>query len=272
VIGAASSLAAPPRATTLRVGLVGSAVVHAAALVALWTLRGAPPPALPPVYRVELLGAPAGPAPASVAPATTDVAAEPPAAADVAPRPAPAPAPTPKAVPSKVAAPAAAKALPKAAPARADRRPATREATPAPKRPSPAPTGSAAAPPAATPPGPVAASTGGGTGTDVATVRTEGIAFPFPGYLQNIVRQVAARFRPRNPAAPLKADVAFLIHRDGTVSNVRFVTRSGSYAFDLEAQGAIEAAASAKAFGPLPTGFADDVLPVTFAFDPRVVR
>jgi protein TonB len=106
----------------------------------------------------------------------------------------------------------------------------------------------------------------------VATVRTEGIAFPFPGYLQNIVRQVAARFRPRNPSAPLKADVAFLIHRDGSVSNVRFVTRSGSYAFDLEAQGAIEAAAVARAFGALPSGVADDVLPVTFAFDPRVVR
>jgi outer membrane biosynthesis protein TonB len=64
----------------------------------------------------------------------------------------------------------------------------------------------------------------------------------------------------------------FLIHRNGSVSNVRFVTRSGSYPFDLEAQGAIEAAAAARAFGELPEGFPDDVLPVVFSFDPQVLR
>ena len=74
------------------------------------------------------------------------------------------------------------------------------------------------------------------------------------------------------PGAPLRAEVQFLIHRDGSVSNVRFVTRSGVYAFDLEAQGAVEQAASVKAFGPLPAGYPDDVLPVIFSFDPRVLR
>jgi protein TonB len=106
----------------------------------------------------------------------------------------------------------------------------------------------------------------------VATVRTQGIDFPHPGYLNNIVRQIALRFKPRNPNAPLRAEVMFLLHRDGSVSNVRFLTRSGNYAFDLEAQGAIEAAAGAGAFGPLPEGFRDDVLPVAFSFDPQVLR
>ena len=39
---------------------------------------------------------------------------------------------------------------------------------------------------------------------------------------------------------------------------------------DLEAQGAVEAAASQ--FGALPEGFRDDALPVVFSFDPRIIR
>ena len=64
----------------------------------------------------------------------------------------------------------------------------------------------------------------------------------------------------------------FLIRRDGSVTGFRFLSRSGSYAFDLECQGAVEAVASAKAFGPLPAGFTDDVLPVIFSFDPKILR
>ena len=109
----------------------------------------------------------------------------------------------------------------------------------------------------------------GGRGTDVANIRTEGIEFPYPGYLENIVRQIALRFRPPR-GSPLKAEVMFLIRRDGTVSGFRFVQRSGSFTFDLEAQGAVESAANA--FGPLPAGFQDDVLPVMFSFDPRLIR
>jgi protein TonB len=113
----------------------------------------------------------------------------------------------------------------------------------------------------------------GGRGTDVATVLTEGIEFPFPGYLENIVRQIALRFKPSARGA-LRAEVAFLIRRDGSVpaESIRLVTRSGVYSFDLEAQGAVEAAANQRAFGALPAGFADDVLPVTFRFDPKLLR
>ena len=103
-------------------------------------------------------------------------------------------------------------------------------------------------------------------------MRTAGLRFPYPGYLDNIVRQVRLRFDPGARAALLQADVAFLIRRDGSVAEIRVVKPSGSYAFDLEAQGAVEAAGAARAFGPLPDGFRDDVLPVTFSFDPRVLR
>jgi hypothetical protein len=34
--------------------------------------------------------------------------------------------------------------------------------------------------------------------------------------------------------------------------------------------GAVEAAS--HSFGPLPQGFTDDVLPVIFSFDPRLIR
>jgi hypothetical protein len=50
------------------------------------------------------------------------------------------------------------------------------------------------------------------------------------------------------------------------------VNRSGNFAFDLEAQGAVEAAAGAGGFGPLPAGLLDDVLPVSFFLDPQRVR
>ena len=106
----------------------------------------------------------------------------------------------------------------------------------------------------------------------MATVRTEGIDFPFPGYLNNIVRQVALNFKPDNPRAALRAEVMFVIRRDGSVADVRFITSSRNYAFDLEAKGAIDAAARSGAFGPLPSGFSDDALTVIFSFDPRLLQ
>jgi TonB family protein len=105
----------------------------------------------------------------------------------------------------------------------------------------------------------------------VANVTVDGIDFKYPGYLENVVRQIAIRFKPPRGGA-LTAVVAFLIRRDGTVTGIRLTTRSGVYAFDTEAMGAVDAAASARAFGPLPQGFSDDVLPVIFSFDPRLIR
>jgi hypothetical protein len=54
------------------------------------------------------------------------------------------------------------------------------------------------------------------------------------------------------------------------VSGFKFLSRSGNYSFDLEAQGAVEAAA--RSFGVLPAGYGDDVLPIVFSFDPSKLR
>ena len=109
----------------------------------------------------------------------------------------------------------------------------------------------------------------GGRGADVANVRTEGIEFPYPGYLQNVVRQIALQFKPSANSA-LRAEVSFLIRRDGSISGLRLVTRSGSFSFDQDAMGSVEAAS--RSFGPLPQGFTDDVLPGIVSFDPRLIR
>jgi len=110
------------------------------------------------------------------------------------------------------------------------------------------------------------------TGSDPATVKTSGVEFPFPEYLRNIVSQVYRRWRRPSGQVTLRAEVLFFVHRDGTISNFQFVKRSGNFGFDLEAQGAIEAAANAAAFGALPDGYPSDVLPVSFFFDPSEMR
>jgi outer membrane biosynthesis protein TonB len=111
----------------------------------------------------------------------------------------------------------------------------------------------------------------GGKGTDVANVSTGGKEFPYPAYLHNIITQIALRFEPRQKQM-LSADVQFVIRRDGSVFAISVVKPSGSYGFDLEAKGAVEAAGSARAFGPLPDGYSDDALTVIFTFDPKIIR
>jgi periplasmic protein TonB len=217
-----------------------SVALHLTVLaLALIAVRKGPPEAMPPIYKVNIIAAPPGErAIGEVKPEPTPVEKTP--AAPVAP-----PTPQERAVPL-------ARVIPKKAASRAT--PVPQAAKPVPKTAAPRAGG-----------GPE-----GGAGTDVATVQTEGIDFPFPGYLNNIVRQIALNFKPSDSNAALRADVKFLIYRNGSVKILHFVTRSGSYSFDLEAQGSIESAA--PNFGPLPDGFHDDVLPVTFRFDPRIIR
>ena len=235
-------------------GLAGSAALHALVVVTfLLAGAGRHRPPLPPFYRVNLVAPPGVPAAAA---ATASPAAAPapenpaPARARRTPQP-----PAPKSVRSREPA------VPIAKPA------ATRRAAPpSPAAPVPRPAAAAApAQPAGVP---------GGTpgGTDVATIKTEGVEFPFPGYLQNLVSQVYRRWRPAPTTAALEAEVFFLVHRDGSVTDLQFTKRSGSFAFDLEAQGAVEAAARAGAFGQLPAGYGPAVLPVSFYFNPRSVR
>ena len=215
-----------------------SAAMHLSLLVALFALKPGERPPLPPLYSVNLVAAPPGTRAIGV---TT---------------PAPTPSPAKPATPPPMA-PSQKTDMPSPVRSKTPPRPAGTQ-TPDASTKQPVDVPKAAGGPT------------GGTGTDVATVQTPGIDFPFPGYLNNIVRQIALNFKPRNPNAPLRAEVRFVIRRNGTVDEFRFLTRSGSYAFDLDVQGAVEAAQAG--FGPLPQGYNDDVLPIIFSFDPRVLR
>jgi len=104
------------------------------------------------------------------------------------------------------------------------------------------------------------------TGNDIATVSTEGVAFPFPEYLQNIVSQVLRLWQRPEQRTALEAEVSFFVHRDGSITDLQFVKRSGNFAFDLEAQGVIEEAGRRRLFGALPDGWAADILFVRFYF------
>jgi protein TonB len=231
----------PPR--SLAMPIACSALLHVGVIGSIIFLHPPGPQLMPPMYKVNLIAAPPGPR------AVGEVTTAPPP-------------PTPPQTPPK----AAAKAPPPPVPIKSKAKPLPKvpvKATPnivpekqAPPRTAPAPKAGGGAV--------------GSNGADVATVRTEGIDFPYPGYLDNIVRQIALNFAPRGNVGALRAEVFFMVHRDGSVSGFRFLTRSGSQAFDLECQGAVEA--SARGFGALPAGFTDDVLPVIFSFDPSKLR
>ena len=104
------------------------------------------------------------------------------------------------------------------------------------------------------------------TGNDPLTVSTEGVAFPFPEYTNNIIVQIGRRWQRPFGATALEAEIGFLIHRDGSITDMQFIRRSGNFAFDLEAQGAIEDAGRSKVFGSLPDGWPSDVLFIRFYF------
>ena len=226
---------------SLRAPLVAAIVLHALVATLFIVARDSPRPPVAPTYRVSLIAAP---------PAARQIGVVQPAAPPVVTPPAPPPRSRATPEPERMKAPT------KAPPVRTPKV-ATPNAGAAPTKAAPAPRAGG---------GPT-----GGRGADVANVRTEGIEFPFPVYLQNVVRQIALQFKPSGNGA-LRAEVAFLIRRDGSISGLKLVTRSGAFSFDQDAMGAVEAASRANAFGPLPQGFTDDVLPVIFSFDPRLIR
>lgn len=235
-----TSLQRPTASLTLPLSV--SALGHVAIVATIIWLKTAPSVRMPPVYRVDLVAAPPGPVAAGV---LTDKAAP--------------------AAPSATTPPRAeSKAQEKTVPTKA------RHVPKPPVRATPNVTPKSAPQLAVKNPAKAGGGAIGGAGTDVANVHLDGIDFPFPGYLQNIVRQIRLNFSPTGNVGALRAQVFFMIRRDGSVSLFRFITRSGVYAFDLEAQGAVEAAA--RKFGPLPAGFPDDALPVVFDFAPDKLR
>jgi len=223
---------APREGPSVTAGLIGTTVLHAAAVGLIFVAPHESQRQGPPSYAVELIAAPE-PQP-QIKKAAPEAVPTPPEekAAPIKPRPAklapPKPEPKPPPEPEKKEAPAK---------------------TRSPEPPLPGETPS--------------------TGTDVATVKTPGLDFPYPEYLRNIVSQVYRRWDRPGGAASLQAEVSFLILRDGTVREIKFIRSSGNFSFDLDAQGAVEAAGNARAFGPLPDGYPSDVLPVSFYFTPR---
>lgn len=228
--------------------VAGSLLLHVGIIAAFLAMRPDPGPPAPPFYRVNLVAARPSPEPEAgvVSPPVTK--APPPEVQKAPPRPksievAPVPVPeAPKVVDKR--------ATPSVSDTRVDR-----------KAPAPVAGGGEQ----------------GGTGADVQSIKTEGIDFQYPGYLENIVRQIRLRFKPPRGTEGLKAEVKFLIRRDGSIMGFEFTQHSRAYAFDLEVQGAVESAGQLQPnqttpFGRLPTGFKDDVLPVVFSFDPRLIR
>jgi periplasmic protein TonB len=213
-------------------GLVGTILVHAAAVgFLLATVK--PSKASPPTYAVDLVAAPA--------PTQKRLARE----------ALPTPPPEEKPAPVKPTPP----------------KPTKMPAPPKPKTPPPEEVKKEPPPKTASPATPAPGETPS-TGSDVATIKTPGLAFPYPEYLRNIVTQVYQRWDRGSASQRNFAEISFLILKDGSVRDIHFVTRSGSFAFDLNAQGAIEAAGNNHAFGPLPDGWDADVLPVSFYFKP----
>lgn len=235
------------RPTMLGSGIAFSATVHVVLVAAsLWWGSRAEPPR-PPVYRVELVGAPPGPRQAGVVATATQPTVQAPdiAGAERVPeeKVVPKPSTAKKVLPSPKATPSTSRTKKAGA-----------------KSASPTATKTTTAPKAG-------AGAQGGKGADVANLNIRGIEFPYPGYLQNIVRQLTLNWTPRRVSAALVSEVKFTVRRDGSVMAIEVVKGSGDRIYDLDAMGAIEAVGTTRGFGPLPQGWSDDVLIVYFTFD-----
>lgn len=229
------------RSPAVAAGAAWSALIHLSALAILIAGVQAPIP-MAPVYAVELVAAPLPTANKRPAPEAVTRPVE---------QPDPGP---PVAKPDKTSPVPTAKAPPKPTPTA----PKT-TTTPAKREPAPRSETKTVPAPGETP----------STGTDAVNIKTPGLQFAYPEYLRNIVAQVYRRWERPGGNQSLRAEVSFFILRDGSVRDIRFVTPSGNFSFDLTAQGAIEAAGKAMAFGPLPDGYEADVLPVSFFFTPQ---
>lgn len=226
-------------------GFVASVMFHGALIAAFFLLRpGALPPA-PPIYRVELFAAPPGERQVGV----------------VREQPAPTPPPETKPVVKQPPKPVATKPVPKP----------TAKAIPAVKQATPTPPAKTQPVKTADPQPSAGGGESGGHGADVANVQTGGLEFPYPSYIQNIIRQLILAWGQGAPR--YDATVRFTIKRDGSVDpeSIRLVAQN-NYSNDRRALGAVEQVADARGFGPLPPGFREDILPVTVRFTPSMFK
>lgn len=107
----------------------------------------------------------------------------------------------------------------------------------------------------------------GPVGGEGLNVLQEGEDFPDPVYLENIIRQLHRHFRWSGEGG-LITEIGFVIQRDGSVTNIRVLKRSGNRLFDVAAVEAVEQAGKRNVFGRLPSVWTPPTLPVAFTFEP----
>ncbi len=103
------------------------------------------------------------------------------------------------------------------------------------------------------------------SGEDI-NVRMEGLKRDYPAYYDNIIRQIRRCFR-WTAGGTWATTVYFVIRRDGTVTGLDFVDKSGNAQFDFEALGAVECAGKGR-LGALPEDLPWEQLPIQFKFTP----
>lgn len=230
-----------PRRTSRRPGrgaVLGSAAVHAVALVLAWlTQAAAPSDQVFLAYEVEIVSPPARvegarqPAPEELQIETPD----------------PDPEPT----------------VEEPEPTEREPEPTERAEEPQPRETPPEPTDEPEESEEARSPDPDPSTAT--TGEDIR-IRMEGLRRDFPAYYENIIQQIQRCFRWRGEGNP-RATVRFTIASDGSVDDLRVHRGSGNFNFDLEAMGAVECAGRGR-FGALPSDFPWDILPIEFTFNP----
>ncbi|MFA5976168.1 MAG: energy transducer TonB [Elusimicrobiota bacterium] len=101
---------------------------------------------------------------------------------------------------------------------------------------------------------------GGGSGI----VAEAGTTFPYPWYLKSIADRLDKQWHPSQEfEADTVCQVAFVIHRDGQLSESKIEKPSGDTFFD---QLALRAVLYSNPLPPLPSGFPDDTLRVHMKF------
>ncbi len=224
---------------------LGSVVVHGVALALAWVAATRRPEPIDFVsFQIDMVSMPAA------ADLGSPVVEVPPAAQPPAAEPTPAP-PEPAKAETKAPPAPEPKKEPTPAPA-----PTTAPSTARPTTPTPKPTTS----------GPTTDRATGSESADAINIRIEGLRRDYPAYYNNIILQIQRCLRWAG-SEPFETELYFVIEKNGSASNVAFVRRSRSYAFDTEAMGAVECAGAR--FGPLPDDFQFDRLPVRFTFRPR---
>lgn len=96
-------------------------------------------------------------------------------------------------------------------------------------------------------------------------VTLEGKPFPFPWYLDQLVRKIERNWRPTSNT--LSATIHFRIDASGRLGEVEVHEKSGNFMFDQAAKRAVEAA---NPLPPLPDDYEGDWLGVYFVFDTEV--